>query len=346
MKNNIGSSANVELKKNVKLGILFFTLLVLLILVSLLSLSLGSAKITLNKIIEILFQNGQGIEARIIFELRLPRIILGLAIGGALSLSGAILQGLFRNSLVEPYTLGISGGSGVLVGLTLIFQLDRFIGFFSLPLAGFIGALLIIIIIYLLSIKQGIFQMNELLLKGVMISFISSSFMMLIMSLTKTENLHSIVYWIMGSLDETHKGLIGTVAAVSVLGLIIASFFSLNLNAMSVGEEEALYLGINVEQTKHILFVLTSLLTGVCVGVGGIIGFVGLVVPHFIRQLIGNDYRFLLIGSFMAGAVFLIFCDLIARMVIAPIELPVGVITGLLGGIIFILVLNKRRLKI
>lgn len=310
--------------------------------ISIFSLCIGSASIPLNKIINLIVSGKGTTEYSILFDIRLPRIILGFAIGGALSLAGVILQGMFRNPLVEPYTLGISGGAALGVCLNIVLGLHR-AGVLTLPLSGFLGAILVILLVYSLSIRKGILKIQGLLLTGVMISFISSSLIMLIMAISRAEDLHGIVFWIMGSLEEPSWLLIRLALIVSIIGLIISYLFCLDLNAFSLGEEEALHLGINIERTKRLLFILASFLIGLSVSVAGIIGFVGLVVPHFVRMFVGGDHRILLIGSFLCGAGFLIFCDTLARTIIAPMELPVGVITGILGGSLFIYALTKRQ---
>jgi len=317
-----------------------------LLIISIFSLFVGSTYIPFKKIISLIFTGKGSIEYSVLFDIRLPRILLGFAIGGALSLAGVILQGLFRNSLVEPYTLGISGGAALGVCLNIILQLDRNLGILSLPVCGFLGAVLIILILYSLSIKKGILKIQELLLMGVMLSFISSSLIMLIMSISRTEDLHGIVFWIMGSLEEPNWSLIKAIVSISLLGLVFSYLFCHALNALSLGEEEALHLGINVEITKRLLFILASLLTGFSVSIAGIIGFVGLAVPHFMRNLVGQDHRILLISSFLSGAGFLILCDTLARTIILPLELPVGVITGILGGSIFIYIISKKQIKL
>jgi len=314
----------------------------LLFMVSILALSIGTGGIFFKKIIFLIF-NGEGSpEYSILFDIRLPRVMLGLAIGGALGLSGVILQGLFRNPLVEPYTLGVSAGAALGVCLDIVFKLEQNLGILSLPFSGFLGAVLIILILYSLSIKKGILRIQGLLLIGVMLSFIVSSLIMLIMAVSRIEDLYGIVFWVMGSLKETNFFLIKLALGVSILGLVASYFFCHALNAISLGEEEALNLGINVERTKRLLFILTSLLTGFSVSVGGIIGFVGLLVPHFVRLLLGNDYRILLVGCFLTGAIFMILCDTLARVIISPLELPVGVITGILGASIFIYTFTKK----
>lgn len=314
----------------------------LLIVIALLSLSLGSAKIPPEKIIEAIFKKNSAIESSIILNIRLPRILLGFAVGSALSLSGVILQGMFRNPLVEPYTLGISGAAALGVCLNIVLGINKTCGAISLAASGFIGAILVILVVYFLSAREKIFRIQGLLLSGVMISFICSSLIMLIMAVSRTEEAWGIIFWIMGSLDETNWFLIKTMSIVSFSGLLLSYLFCFDLNGLSLGEEEALHLGINVGRARRFLFLLASLLTGVSVSVAGIIGFVGLAVPSFIRLLVGSDYRALLIGSFFGGGAFLILCDTLARTSAAPLELPVGVITGILGGSLFLYFLHTR----
>jgi len=277
----------------------------------------------------------------ILFDLRLPRILLGFAVGGSLSLAGVLLQGLFRNPLVEPYTLGISGGAavGVAVGIMLGFARRTV---WSLPFSGFIGAGLVVFLLYFLSFRRRELKIQSLLLSGVMLSFICSSLMMLLMALSRTEDLHGIVYWTMGSLDEANRLLVYGAVVFSLLGLLAAYLLVFELNAFSLGEEEALHLGIRTERSKRLIFALASLLTGLAVSAAGIIGFVGLLVPHFTRLFFGSDHRIVLGGAFLSGAIFLILCDTLARVVIAPLELPVGVITGIAGGSFFVYLLLRK----
>ncbi|MFH1305039.1 MAG: iron ABC transporter permease [Candidatus Omnitrophota bacterium] len=329
--------------KIVRWGFWISILCSLLLGVVLFALCSGSVRIPVKRIMEIMLGAGSATEYSILFDIRLPRIILGFAIGGALSVSGVILQGVFRNPLVEPYTLGISGGAALGVCLAIVLRLGCIIGVFSLPFFGFLGAGLIIVLVYSLSMKKNTLKVQGLLLTGVMISFVTSSLIMLIMAVSRAEDLHGIVFWIMGSLEEPSWFLIKLAVVVSIFGLFISYLFCVSLNAFSLGEEEALHLGVNVERTKRLLFILASLLTGCSVAITGIIGFVGLVIPHFTRMFAGEDHRILLISSFLCGAGFLIFCDTLARTIISPMELPVGVITGILGGTLFVYTLNKRK---
>ena len=315
----------------------------ILLVTGVLSLCIGSAGIPPKEIIP-LIRFGKGTtEYSILFDIRLPRIVLGFAVGGALSLAGVILQGMFRNPLVEPYTLGISGGAALGVCLNTALRMSHAPGSLSMPLSGFLGAVVIIAAVYSLSLRKGMLKIQQLLLTGVMISFISSSLIMLIMAISRTEDLHGIIFWIMGSLQEPSWRLIKLTVIVSICGLAVSHLFCPSLNALSLGEEEALHLGINVERTKKLLFLLAAMLTGLSVSIAGIIGFVGLVVPHFVRLFLGGDHRILLIGSFLSGATFLILCDTLARTIISPMELPVGVITGILGGTLFVYALSRKR---
>lgn len=324
--------------------LLFFIAAV--IAISCFSLSVGSSSIPFKNIVAAVLQRVPCAEYTILFDVRLPRILLAFAIGGSLSLAGVILQGMFRNPLVEPYTLGISGGAAIGVCLNIVFRLNRSLGVLSLPVCGFLGALFVVVLVYSLSVKKGILKIQGLLLTGVMISFISSSLIMLIMAVSRTEDLHGIVFWIMGSLEEPNNALILLSLGVSIIGLILSYLFCISLNALALGEEEATHLGVNVERSKRFLFIIASLLTGFSVSVVGIIGFVGLVIPHCMRMFVGRDHRILLGSSFLGGAAFLIICDTLARTIIAPIELPVGVITGLVGGSAFVYVLTRKQIPL
>lgn len=322
--------------------ILFIAALFLLLAISIvISLSSGEVKISWSNLPEI-FSDKTGIEYTVLTKIRLPRLILAIAVGGGLSLSGAILQGIYRNPLVEPYTLGISGGAALGVAIAIVFGFHA-ASFIMLPISGFIGAMITLFLVYFLSVKKGGLSVNSMLLIGVMVSFVASSAMMFLMSITTTDNLQSIVFWVMGSLDESNIILIKIAFYSSVAGLVLTYFFAQPLNALRLGEMRAKHLGINTKVTVKLLFLVASLLTGIAVSVAGVIGFVGLVIPHLVRLIIGNDYRILIGGSFLGGAIFLILSDTIARTIISPNELPIGVITGFVGGLVFIVVLSRSK---
>ncbi|MFO7749128.1 MAG: iron ABC transporter permease [Desulfobacteraceae bacterium] len=317
--------------------------IIVLVLAATAALSIGSTRIPFDRIPSILLAGQESADYHILVGLRLPRLILAAAVGGSLGLAGTLLQGMFRNPLVEPYTLGISGGASLGVCLAIVFHLTDTIGIMAYPISGFAGAGAVIVLVYFLGIQSGGIKPESMLLTGVMISFVSSSLVMFLMAVSKSDDLHNIIFWIMGSLDEPNTGLIKIVCTGSITGLVISLFYCHDLNAMVLGHEEASFIGVNTVRTRKVLFVTASLLTGLSVSVAGIIMFVGLIIPHFMRMLFGGDHRTLIINSFFGGASFLIFCDLFARTVISPLELPVGVITGIIGGVVFIWVLARKQ---
>ena len=327
------------------LGWLLFGLglLAALLCAMLYSVSTGEVSIALSDIPQIL-SSKEGMEYFVLTQIRMPRIVLAIAVGGSLGLTGSILQGIYRNPLVEPYTLGISGGASLGVAIVIVLGLHA-VSMIMLPLAGFVGALATIFLVYTLSIRKGSLDINRMLLIGVMISFVASSAMMFLMSISTAEDLHSIVFWIMGSLDEPNTQLVRLMLGVSLFGLCVTYLFARPLNALQLGQSKAEHLGINASTAIRILFVVSSLMAGICVAVAGVIGFVGLIIPHLVRIIIGSDFRISLIGSFLGGGLFLVVSDVVARTIIAPNELPIGVITGIVGGLIFMVVLSNMRRK-
>jgi len=331
--------------KHIKWGLWVLSFILLTIVIIAYALSRGEINISLTQIPDILLNGKGSVEYTILRDIRIPRVFLGLSVGGALSLAGVILQGIYRNPLVEPYTLGISGGAALGVSFTIVAGLNYSIGAIMLPASGFVGALVTVLMVYFLSVRKGKISTQNMLLIGVMVSFIASSAMMFIMSTTSNDNLHNIVFWVMGSLDESNEKLIGTSGIIAICGLCASYLFIHTLNALRLGEDKARHLGINTDLSIKLLFVIASILTGMCVSVAGVIGFVGLIIPQFVRILVGPDFRILLISSFLTGGGFIVFCDTIARTIIAPNELPIGVITGIIGGISFIFILSHLGRK-
>jgi len=280
------------------------------------------------------------IDKVIFFDLRLPRIILGVAVGGGLGVSGLFLQGLFKNPLVEPFTLGISGGAAVGAALAIALSLNKVAGFlFSVPTFALICALSVIFIILSSFNKR---NLNRILLTGVIISFISSSFLMLILSVSKAENLHGIIYWMLGSLDESNNALIYFTLFISIIGCIIFFIISGQLNLLQLGYDKSVSLGVDIDFITKSIIVTSCVITAFSVTAAGMIGFIGLIIPQFMRKIFGHDLRLLTFLTFLASSSFLIICDIVAKNIIAPNELPVGVITGILGGIMFIFIFKKR----
>ncbi len=331
--------------KYTKWMVALLAMLALLLAAVAIALSVGELNVSPGSVVRMLLYGGDegNMEYLLISRVRLPRVVLGVAVGGALSLAGVILQGVYRNPLVEPFTLGISGGASLGVAFTIVLGLHLSLGSFMLPLSGFIGAFVIIFLVYTISSRRGSINIQNMLLTGVMISFIASSAMMFLMATTSSDNLHGIVFWIMGSLDEPNTWLIKLTLIASLVVLVISYLFVQPLNALRLGEEKAMHLGFNTNVVIRVLFILASLLAGICVSVSGVIGFVGLIIPHVLRLLFGSDYRFLLAGSFLLGGIFLVLSDVVARTIISPNELPIGVITGIIGGLVFLLLMSQKR---
>lgn len=317
----------------------FFLLSILLVLCFIFSLLFGGSKISFEEVLYGLLQpHGEDISSAIVWQIRFPRVILGFLVGGGLAGCGCVFQGILRNPLAEPYTLGVSGGAafGTTIGIILG------LGTPWLPGCAFIGAFIAISLVYLVaSIKR--FSIPTLILGGVILSFLFSSLVMLIFAISSSDKVHSCILWLMGDLSSTQSTLIKTTAFCVIIGILFLFIFSKDLNILTLGEEKATHLGVDVVWVKKLLFIIASFITGSCVAASGIIGFVGLIVPHFMRQLVGADHIVLIPVSILAGAIFLSLCDCLARTIIAPLELPVGVITGIIGGVFFLGFLLKAK---
>ncbi|MFH1239265.1 MAG: iron chelate uptake ABC transporter family permease subunit [bacterium] len=279
----------------------------------------------------------------ILFEIRLPRILLGCIVGAGLAVSGAVFQGLLRNPLADPYILGTSSGAALGASLGLLLKLDSFS--YGLPLTAFLFSILALMLVYGIANSGGRMQLQVLLLAGVIVSTFLAALVMLVMSLAKRE-VQEIIFWIMGNLGQTDYVFIRVVGIMVLAGCAGVYVFARDLNIISLGEEKAVYLGIEAEKVKKILFVVTALIVGAVVSISGMIGFVGLIIPHLVRLIVGPDHRILLPASGLVGAIFLILSDTLARTIAAPIEIPVGVITALFGAPFFIFLLIRQRKKI
>ncbi len=286
----------------------------------------------------------RGVEETIIFQLRLPRVIGAALVGAALSTAGVLFQGLFRNPMADPYIIGTSAGAAL--GATLAMMLPVSVavfGFSIVSLAAFIFALGAVTIVYNLARTAGKTTIVTLLLSG----FVVSAFLTAIVSLTVSMsdrlglNIRSVYAFLMGGLAISGWNQIHVAAPLIVGGISASWLFAGELNAFSLGEEGASYLGIHVEREKKLILGAGSLLTAVSVAIGGLIGFVGLIVPHAVRLTLGPDHRLLLPASALSGAVFLVICDILARSLMPPTEIPVGVLTAIIGAPFFIYLLRN-----
>jgi len=278
-------------------------------------------------------------EATILFDIRLPRIPLGAVTGAALSVAGAMLQALLRNPLAEPYVLGISSGAavGALVALIMLPAVAL-----AQPLAAFVGAMLTMSLIYLMSRTKAGVSTERLVLAGIIMASFLWSAIASLLAIVNDPSLRGITFWLHGDLSSGGHGLLGLVSGLVMVAIALASFQARSLNLLMVGEEDAFVLGVHVERVKTVSYLLASLLTGLVVAVSGSVGYVGLIVPHVVRLGWGSDNRLVIPAAALVGAMFVVLADVVARIVIAPRELPVGAVTALVGAPVFIYLLRKR----
>ncbi len=313
----------------------------ILIIISLISLSLGPAKISLKDIFAWCagYKSVDQTAWMILFKIRLPRILLAGLVGFTLSLGGVVFQALLRNPLAEPFILGISSGAAVGAIIGIFFGLGFNLG---VPLLSFIGAMFTILLVMVISSRHGGLESSTLLLTGVIINAFFTAVIMFFIATTSDSRLHSMLFWLYGDLSQSKYIQLSISLPIILIVSGIIYFFSRHLNIIVGGEESALQMGVEVELLKWISFLGISLITGMVVSFSGIIGFVGLIVPHLMRMFLGPDHRLLIPASALGGAVFLIAADTLARTIISPSELPVGVITAFLGAPFFIYLLKAR----
>lgn len=279
----------------------------------------------------------------IILQVRLPRILLGFLIGASLSVAGTAFQGLLQNPLADPYTIGVSSGAAVGATAAMLFFPDA-ASAFTIPLCGFAGALLALFTVYRLGSVGGRLPVVTVLLAGVVVSSFLSAVISLGM-LFAGEQMRNIFFWLAGGLGQKGWSLLGLIIPYFIIGLAVLLYLARDLNLILLGEEDALSLGVEVERTKRWILVAASLITAGAVSVSGMIGFVGLIVPHAMRILIGPDHRYLFPAALLGGGIFLVAADTFARTVIAPAEIPVGIVTAFLGAPFFIYLLRRNREK-
>lgn len=301
----------------------------------------GPVELTTAEVLAALTSGDVEMHRDIVLQLRLPRMLLGVLVGGGLALAGATFQALLRNPLAEPYILGISGGASV--GAVAVIALGwAGFGSWSLPLAAFAGALLAIALVFRVATASGrAMDVRVLLLAGVVVAAFFSACIGFVLSISSALTIQRAVLWIMGSLALASWQSVLLAAVYTLPAAVVLIALARPLNLMAIGEETAHYLGADVEGVKRTALVVAALITAAGVAVAGVIGFVGLVVPHAIRLLIGSDHRALLPLSFLGGAAFLTLADLIARLAFDPIEIPIGIVTAFVGVPIFLVLLRR-----
>jgi iron complex transport system permease protein len=286
------------------------------------------------------------LDSSIYWNIRLPRVLLAFMVGAMLSLCGMVFQAIFRNPLTTPFTLGVSSGAAFGAIAFIVFGAEvAFLGFAKTYLAAFAGALLSIILVYTLTRLRGGFSTFTMLLAGVAINFFFSSLILLFQYLADFTKVFHTYRWLMGNLETFGFGKVINILPFFVLGYLVIILFNNELNLMLLGEDIAISRGLNTNRFKLIMFGICSLIVGASVSLCGVIGFVGIIAPHTCRLIIGSNHRYLARASLLFGGFFMVVCDTLSRKIIAPSELPIGIITALLGGPFFLWLLVSRNTK-
>ena len=326
-------------------------------LVLVLSLNLGYAHIPLDDILKILAKQVPGINYLvdssditqtaevIILQIRLPRVICGALVGAALATAGVIYQGIFRNPMADPYTIGALTGASLGAALVIVLGVGvSLLGVNTLQILAFVGSITTVLIVYNISRVGSRVPVTTLLLTGIAISLFQNAIVTFLKVIAEEKLLHGLTFWIIGSLAPTENwNNVWSILPFIVVGVTISYFFARDLNILALGEDQAQHLGVEIEKVKRILLICGALITAAAVSISGIIGFVGLIIPHLTRVIIGPDHRVLLPTSAIVGASFLMICDAIARVVMGSGEAPVGIITALSGAPFFIYLLRRKR---
>ncbi|WP_248743039.1 MULTISPECIES: FecCD family ABC transporter permease [unclassified Pseudomonas] len=328
---------------------LLIALGVVLLVSCVVSLGFGPARVPVNVVWRILLHKlfGLGVpdwsagQEHIVWLIRVPRMLLGALVGAGLALIGAVLQAVTRNPLADPHLLGVTSGA-TLGAVIVVLHVGEIVGLLTLPIAAFIGALLSMFLVLGIANRQGRLDSDRLLLCGVAVSFVMMAIANLLLFMGDHRASSAVMFWMLGGLGLARWELLAVPALSVLLGLILLIGMARPLNALMAGEQTAVTLGLNARAVRLRVFVIASLMTGVLVSISGSIGFVGLMVPHIARRLIGAEHRRLLPVCVLLGSVFLVWVDVAARTLIAPEDLPIGVATAALGGLFFIGLMRRR----
>ncbi|WP_443943467.1 FecCD family ABC transporter permease [Pedobacter sp. AW1-32] len=324
------------------------------------ALALGAMQISFAEVIAILaksagFKSSLSIDPvneGVVLMIRLPRLLMALLVGAALGISGAAIQGIFRNPLAEPGLIGISSGASLMAVVIIAFEtlwfstMSQVLGYYLLALGAFVGAAVSALLVYNLSKSNGKANVVTMLLVGIAINALAGALTGLVSYLADEQQLRSITFWMLGSLSGASWQNVSCIAPFVVIALVGLPFFSKGLNVFAIGERQAEMIGLNPDWIKGCVVLLSTMAVGASVSVSGIIGFVGLLVPHLVRLLGGVNHRFVLPASALLGALVLTVSDLISRLIVQPIELPIGVVTALLGTPIFLYILIRDKKKL
>jgi iron complex transport system permease protein len=324
--------------------VVLLTFSALTVLVLLWAPTVGSTSISLRRAFDSSLPSAENVDAQILFVARLPRVLAGALVGAALATSGVVLQALLRNPLATPFTLGVSAGGALGAILAITFELDLgALGVSSVPIASFVGSLVAIAIVHwLATIQQRGLSTNVLLLAGVTLNSFFSALILFVQYLGDYAESFRTIRWLMGDLDVGSYGAIVASLPFVAVAFVVFAVLPRTLNLLTMGEEVAAARGVEVVRAQRWAFLSASLATGAAVSLGGPVGFIGIVVPHLVRLMVGSDHRVVLPASALFGAAFLVMCDVGARTVMAPVELPVGIVTALIGGPFFLWLLVKK----
>ncbi|OCT10615.1 iron ABC transporter [Paenibacillus pectinilyticus] len=327
---------------------------ILLLLSIVVSLSIGAAHLPISQIVGILGKHlpwiGNHIEVnwpqsseQIINKVRMPRVLLGILVGAVLSMAGAGFQGVLRNPLADPYSLGVSSGASVGAAVLIYFGLQfAWFGQWSIPIVAFVTGLASLFLVLKLALIDGKLKMETLILSGVVMQAFLGAFVSFLVSISN-QTINEIIFWLMGSLALRGWSYTYMIAPYLVIGLVILLGYARSLNLLALGERQAAHLGVHVERTKLIVLITATLITAAAVSVAGVIGFVGLIVPHLVRLLVGPDYRLIIPLSAIGGGIYVLWADTLARTLLSPTEIPLGVITAFLGAPFFAYLLHKDK---
>lgn len=332
----------------IKVSICLVVLAVVMSLCALFPRSVGRQKISWTKVFSGPGQKpGENIDYEILVRVRLPRVILAALVGAALSCSGVVLQAILRNPLADPYILGISSGAGLGVIIAILSGISwSFWGGSPIGIFAFAGALITVWLVWYIGQFTGKSQVTSLLLAGVVVNAFFSAIIMFLTSIAKSEQVYSTIFWLMGNITEKDLSILWVSAGCILAGIIILFTVCHRLNVLALGYEEAIGLGVDVARTRIVAFACAAFVTAIAVSLSGLIGFVGLIIPHGVRLTFGPDHRQLLPLSAIIGASFLVIADTIARIIVAPAQLPVGIITAIAGGPFFLILLAKYSRKV
>lgn len=340
-------------------GYILLILTVVLVLTMVVSSCVGAVQISFSELISIIayhtglseHQNFEAQQAAVFLNLRLPRVLLGVLIGAALGVSGAAIQGLFRNPLAEPGLIGISSGATLFAVIMIVLETKIFkeltgvIGFYALSLASFIGAGLTTMLVYRIAMRNGKTIITTLLLGGIAINALAGAFIGLLTYMATDAQLRNITFWSLGSLGGASWPTVTTLLPFVLIPVFGLPFLAKSLNALALGESQAMHMGVNVKVVKRIIIAMATMAVGASVAVAGMIAFIGLIIPHILRMTFTADHRLVVPGAALLGAALLTMADLIARTVVAPAELPIGILTAMIGAPVFIYIIITERNK-